>query len=115
MNSLKSKPHFRKAPLLLRTAIVASVSGYGLTANADGNLAPEEMIFTATKRVESLQDVSVSVSAVGADCMQDAGISDMVDIAQHVPALTVTLRFCTHRLFDLRRLSRPTSRVFFGE
>jgi len=32
----------------------------------------------------------VSVSAVGADFMQDAGISDMVDVSVHVPSLTVS-------------------------
>ncbi len=50
----------------------------------------EEVIVTATKRAESLQDIPVTVNAVTADTLQDAGVVDLADVAQLVPALTTT-------------------------
>ncbi len=52
--------------------------------------ALEEVIVTATKRAESLQDVPVTVNAVTADTLQAAGIIDLADLSQLVPALTTT-------------------------
>lgn len=45
----------------------------------------EEILVTATKRAESIQDVPVSVSAVSADTMSKLGISDMEDLSLAVP------------------------------
>jgi len=50
----------------------------------------EEVIVTATKRAESLQDIPVTVNAVTADTLQDAGVVDLADVAQLVPSLTTT-------------------------
>ncbi|MEZ5572757.1 MAG: TonB-dependent receptor [Halioglobus sp.] len=44
---------------------------------------------TATKRAESLQDVAVTVNAITATTLQDAGVVDLGDIAKLVPTLTV--------------------------
>ena len=86
-----SSPCFNKKPgALLATAITAVISSQAGMVVAQNGLMIEEVIVTAQKRAESLQDVSVSVSAVGADYMQDAGISDMVDVSVHVPSLTVS-------------------------
>ncbi len=45
----------------------------------------DEVIVTATKRAESIQDVPVSVSAVDADTMDKMGITDMEDLSLAVP------------------------------
>jgi iron complex outermembrane receptor protein len=52
--------------------------------------ALEEVVVTATKRAESLQDIPVTVNAVTADTLQAAGVVDLADVAQLVPALTTT-------------------------
>lgn len=52
--------------------------------------ALEEVIVTATKRAESLQDIPVAVNALSETTIQEAGISDIGDVAAHVPALTVS-------------------------
>ena len=41
------------------------------------NAALEEVVVTATKRAETIQDVPVSVTAVSADMMAKVGIGDM--------------------------------------
>ncbi len=50
----------------------------------------EEVIVTATKRAESLQDVPVTVNAISETTLQEAGVVDLADIAQLVPSLTVS-------------------------
>ncbi|MFT5484866.1 MAG: iron complex outermembrane receptor protein [Halieaceae bacterium] len=49
----------------------------------------EEIIVTAQKRSESLQDVPISVSAMQGDKMQEAGIPNMAAMADHVPNLHI--------------------------
>ena len=50
----------------------------------------EEVVVTATKRAESLQDIPVTVNAVTAETLQAAGVVDLADVAQLVPSLTTT-------------------------
>ena len=49
----------------------------------------EEVMVTAQKREESLQDVPISVVAVDAQMMRDANMEDMADIAVFTPNLSV--------------------------
>jgi iron complex outermembrane recepter protein len=59
---------------------------YGTGALAQG-LALEEVIVTAQKRAESLQDVPVAVNAFSADTIQEAGINNTADLAILTPSL----------------------------
>ncbi len=45
----------------------------------------DEVVVTATKRVESIQDVPVSVTFVGADTMAKVGITDVEDLSALIP------------------------------
>lgn len=49
----------------------------------------EEVMVTAQKRQESLQDVPISVVAISAEAMQDANIDSMADVANFTPNLSV--------------------------
>jgi iron complex outermembrane receptor protein len=59
---------------------------------ADSSNAPvlEEIIVTAEKRSENLQDVPISVVAISAQQIKDAGITDIRNLAILTPGLTVT-------------------------
>jgi outer membrane receptor protein involved in Fe transport len=73
---------FRKLPL----AAVLSVSFIAPIAGAQ---QLEEVIVTAQKRAESLQDVPISVSAIQGEQIQDAGIPNMAALADYVPNLHI--------------------------
>ena len=45
----------------------------------------EEVIVTAQKRVESLQDVPISVSAVSGERMDEANITNLESLTTYVP------------------------------
>jgi outer membrane receptor protein involved in Fe transport len=49
----------------------------------------EEVIITAQKREESLQDVPISLVAISAQAMQDSNMEDLSDIANFTPNLSV--------------------------
>lgn len=53
-------------------------------------LVLEEIIVTSQIRAESLQDVSVSVSALGGDKLIEAGIDKIEDLQAYVPNLTMS-------------------------
>ncbi|MDZ7784147.1 MAG: TonB-dependent receptor [Halioglobus sp.] len=57
---------------------------------AAAQLMLEEVIVTAQKRTESLQDVPVSVSAIQGSKIQDAGIPNMAALADYVPNLFIS-------------------------
>lgn len=68
----------------LASALALTVMGTG--ALAQGPML-EEIIVTAQKRTESLQDVPVAVDAFSAALIQEAGINDMDDLANMTPSL----------------------------
>src|ERR1700735_3010459 len=87
--------------LTLRRAIclVLAVSGavggaHAIAADAVAGTsnapALEEIIVTAQKRSENLQDVPISVVAINAQQAQDAGITNIRNLAILTPGLTVT-------------------------
>jgi iron complex outermembrane receptor protein len=75
----------------LMLAISAALAGAEAWA-ADASSAPalEEIIVTAQKRSENLQDVPISVVAISAQQIKDAGITDIRNLAILTPGLTVT-------------------------
>lgn len=70
----------------LAAAVTLSLAASGACAQQ----ILEEVIVTATKRAESLQDVPVTVTAISATTLQEAGVVDLTDVAALVPSLTVS-------------------------
>ncbi len=66
----------------------------------------EEVIVTAQKREQQLQDVGVSVSAFTGDQMKALGVTNTVDITQQVPGLQVNTWSPTITTFNLRGVSQ---------
>jgi iron complex outermembrane recepter protein len=91
MNSL-----YLAALLTTSAAITSAAASAQETATArpdQRNIAVEltsldEIIVTAQKRTESLQDVPLAISALSGDTMSDRGITDVASLAQAVPSLT---------------------------
>lgn len=80
--------------LLLTTAIV-SVAGIGLESTLNAAAAQdealiEEILVTATKREQTLQDVPIAVTAFNAQMLEKAGVTDMRELTQLSPSLFLT-------------------------
>ncbi len=75
-----------------RTALASGVLLVLASASvaAQDPTALGEIIVTAQKRAESLQDVPLAVSAVGGDKIAEAGIMKIEDLKNYVPTLFMT-------------------------
>jgi len=59
-------------------------------AQDSSSFALEEIIVTANRQEERLQDVAMSVSAFGSDFLQDSGITDLTNLDEYTPNLKIT-------------------------
>ena len=66
------------------TAITLSLTGTSALAQL------EEVIVTAQKKQENLQDVSIAVSAFSEDTLRNAGIQNMTDITAMTPGFSIS-------------------------
>ena len=85
--------HHTNSGLLLLTAaaLVLSIAvPVAAVAQDTGQLILEEIIVTAQKRVETLQDVPISVNVIGSESLNDAGLDKIEDIQSYVPNLQMT-------------------------
>ena len=58
-----------------------------LVASAAGAAELEEVLVTAQKRVESVQDIPFTVNTVSGATMQQNGILDLLDLQSVMPSL----------------------------
>ncbi|MBX3484708.1 TonB-dependent receptor [Phenylobacterium sp.] len=77
----------------MRAQFVALMAGCSLAAMASAACAADEttvneLVVTAAKRTERLQDVPVAVTVVGENQMAQQGITSAVDLSRAVPALS---------------------------
>ena len=84
--------HLKKSTLKVSTlmaAIIASSSAAWHSTTAAQALMLQEITVTAQKRVESLQDVPLSVSVLSGEKLNDAGIANLQDLSAFVPNFTI--------------------------
>jgi len=74
---------------LLALAVACAPFGNVLAEENSQSLILEEVIVTAQKRAQSLQDVPISVVAFGSDQLAAGGIDELTDISASVPNLVV--------------------------
>jgi iron complex outermembrane receptor protein len=74
-------------PSLLATAAHAADE---VDPNGPDPLALEEVVVTATKRAESIQEVPMSVTAFTADFFRDSGVTNLAGLEQYTPSLKIT-------------------------
>lgn len=72
---------------------MAQSDGAEATTAASTNSGVGDIIVTATKRSENLQDVPVSVTAIAADQLASRGVTSSNDLGQVVPNLQVSSQY----------------------
>ncbi len=88
------------------TVVLAFAVGGVLASAAVEAQVLEEVIVTAQKREESLQDVGISVSAFSGEQLKALGVSSTVDITQQVPGLQLFTFTPAFTVFSLRGVSQ---------
>jgi outer membrane receptor protein involved in Fe transport len=74
---------------LALAALLGAVAPIDVGAQQQDAAALEEVVVTAQKREQSLQDVPIAVSALSAEALFDAGVQSMSDVSRQVPVLEV--------------------------
>ena len=72
--------------LFIRSILSVAIAS---TAGIVHSAVLDEIVVTAQQRAESLQDVPVSVAAVSAEKMSDAGVVDLQGLSEYVPNFTI--------------------------
>ncbi len=73
----------------LLPAALSAITSLPALAQDSGSWELEEVIVTAQKRAQSLQDVPISVSAVSGDKMSEAGITNLEGLSTYVPNFSI--------------------------
>jgi outer membrane receptor protein involved in Fe transport len=97
------KTSFRTMSALALAVATASGSAYSAQL--------EEVIVTAQKRAESLQDVPISMTAISGDKIQDAGIQSMTELSSYVPNLGISEN-AVNSIISMRGISIGSNQAF---
>jgi iron complex outermembrane recepter protein len=76
---------------IARAGLIAAVAGVPV-AQAQESMQLEEVVVTATKRSESLQDVPISISALGQEDLDNLNITNFQDYVMQMPSVSFTQR-----------------------
>ena len=71
------------------SAALALNFAWATAIQADEEMVVEEVIVTAQKREQSIQDVPIAISAFDQEFLDDAGIDDILELQFFVPGLTI--------------------------
>ena len=77
-----------------------------LVANTSMAQVLEEVVVTAQKREQSIQDVGISVTALSGDTMNALGLDNMQEISQQIPGLQLQTFTPSFTIFNLRGISQ---------
>lgn len=97
MNTIRGRASVR--PQGFKSLVLAGAVSSLLAAPTKAQLVLEEVIVTAQKRAESLQDVPISVQAMTGHAMQDAGIQRIEQLANYVPNFNMTETAVGNQIF----------------
>lgn len=88
--------YFRSTMACAFVTLASTVSNNALaqisatTSTSEQGQRVEEIIVTAQKREESLQDTPISIAALSSRALENKGINDVTDLRSAVPGLQVT-------------------------
>ncbi|MBD2858194.1 TonB-dependent receptor [Spongiibacter sp. KMU-158] len=78
----------KKTPLAIAIAVAGVVTS-GHTLAQDAKPVLEEVLVTAQKREQNLQETPISISAFDAQALKDQGIADIEDVSNYVPNVQI--------------------------
>lgn len=83
----QNSPKHRYTMKPLALAVLCATGGISNTSYAQDDVSIEEIIVTATRRNQSIQEIPYNISAVTAETLRDTGVSGLGDISRIVPGI----------------------------
>ena len=87
-------------------ALAVAVASSGI-----GAAELEEIIVTAQKRAESLQDVPMSMSAISGERIEEAGMQSLFDMSEFIPNFTIEYN-ATNSIISMRGIGVGANQAF---
>jgi outer membrane receptor protein involved in Fe transport len=87
-------------------ALAVAVASSGI-----GAAELEEIIVTAQKRAESLQDVPMSMSAISGERIEEAGMQSLADMSEFIPNFTIEYN-ATNSIISMRGIGVGANQAF---
>jgi len=78
-----------KTQLKLSASFLALPMGVFATAAPAHAQIDDEIIVTATRRAESIQDIPINIAAIGGEQIEQQGFGDLSELAAYVPGLNI--------------------------
>jgi iron complex outermembrane recepter protein len=104
-----SQMNYGKLLLLTGTVLAAGVTSIPVASAQDAS-SEEEIIVTARKREEAIQDVPAAVTAVSAEDLSTYGVTDVQNLSNVAPGLTVSSTGTVNgQLISMRGISNQPS------
>ena len=88
------------APAIAQTTGTSPAEAPPATEDVSPGSGLTEVVVTARRRSEPLQDVPVAVTAVGAEAMKTAGIDRIAELPKLAPSLTFVEVTFSHEVAD---------------
>src|SRR5271167_3889142 len=88
LNSLGVAAAFGCLPTLLMAETAATSTA--TSPPTDSGVQLMEVVVTAQRHEEKLQDVPISVNAIGGETLQSRGVTDALTLGEMVPGLALT-------------------------
>lgn len=100
--------------LLAGASSVAFVTPACAAENADGGAGLDEIVVTAQKREQNLQDVPLAISAISAETVEKLGIKDSRDLSGLAPNVTIVqgTTSSASAVISMRGITSPASETF---
>lgn len=92
MTQSHRRPGHAGSPALHAAISAVLATATGAAAAQESSTSLDEVIVTATRRAERLQDVSESISAFDANAISMRGLQQMDDIVKYIPGMSLAQR-----------------------
>src|SRR5215470_221127 len=87
----RSRHHFASTSALIGALLITASSALAQNSSPQPTEVLAEVVVTAQKRVENVQDVPKSVDVVTASELDEAGVNRITDLTRVSPSITGTL------------------------
>ena len=96
------------------SAVVVAVPALAQAADGNGSVGLEDIVVTAQKREQNLQDVPLAISAISADKVEKLGIRDSRDLSGLAPNVTIVQGTTSAgaAVISMRGITSPASETF---
>jgi outer membrane receptor protein involved in Fe transport len=86
-NCIDSKPSFQRTPIA--AGVVLAIASPALLAQQSEGI--EEITVTAQKRAENLQDVPISIQALGGEALEELNLMNFMDYTKMLPSVAMEM------------------------